>query len=446
MISYANQRRARPIVARTVLLIWTWVAQPAASENALTSGASSAPGTTLSLAEAQKLAFAQNWDLLAARSDVDIATAQRFVAREFPNPTLGFGMTKVSVDSAYPNTGSGFWGRSYDTVAAVSQLVEIGGKRRARKDSATAGLKGAEARWADARRLLDQGVAQAYVAALLAERNREVLTNSAASLRQEARIAEVRERAGDLSASDRSQIEIAAQRLELDAEAATASARNARIQLEVLLGVKQPVGDVQLSDALEPLAETPAVPTNTVAAVMTRPDVRAAELAHTKAESDVRLQKAQRVPDPTFFGQYEHEPPDLPNTVGFGVSFPLPLWNRNKGNISAAQATLEQTRLQAEKVRAQAAADVVVAQNSYGSALSRWQRYRDELQPKSGKIRKTVAYAYEKGGASLLDLLSAQRNDNDIRLATAQAAADAATAAAALKTALNLTDMTTLNK
>ena len=169
-------------------------------------------------------------------------------------------------------------------------------------------------------------------------------------------------------------------------------------------------------------------------------------MASAKAESDLRLQKAQRVPDPTFFGQYEHEPPDLPNTVGFGVSFPLPLWNRNKGSISAAQATLEQTRVQAEKVRAQAAADVAVAQNSYASALFRWQRYRDELQPKSAKISETVAYAYQKGGASLLDLLSAQRNDNDVRFATAQAAADAATAAAALKAALNLTSTNGLSR
>ncbi len=396
----------------------------------------------ISLTQAKRLAFLRNWDLLAAKSDVDIATAQRIVAREFPNPIASLGLTKIRVDD-HPNStsmGNGFGERGYDTVAAVNQLIEIGGKRRARKESATAALKSVEARLADARRLLDQGVSQAYVAALLGERNRQVLTDSAASLRQEAKIAEVREHAGDISSSDRSQIAIAAQRLELDAEAAAAAARNARIQLEVLLGVKQPDGNVQLSDALERLVESPDAPTNTVeAAVMTRPDVAAAEHARAKAEADLRLQKALRVPDPTFFAQYEHEPPDQPNSVGFGVSFPLPLWNRNRGGIFAAQATLEQARVQAEKVRAQAAADVAVAQNSNASALARWQRYRDELQPMSAKIRETVAYAYQKGGASLLDLLSAQRNDNEVRLATAQAAADTATAAAALKAALNLT-------
>jgi outer membrane protein TolC len=95
----------------------------------------------LSLAQAHRMAFQRNWDLLAAKSDVDIATAQRLVAREFPNPTASFGITKISVDSAYPNSGVGFWGRSYDTVAAVSQLIEVGGKRRARQNAAAAGAR-----------------------------------------------------------------------------------------------------------------------------------------------------------------------------------------------------------------------------------------------------------------------------------------------------------------
>jgi cobalt-zinc-cadmium efflux system outer membrane protein len=174
-----------------------------------------------------------------------------------------------------------------------------------------------------------------------------------------------------------------------------------------------------------------------MASVFNRPDVIAAEQARKKAEADLRLQKAMRTPDPTFLFQYEHEPPDQPNTVGLGLSFPIPLWNRNSGNIAAAQAVLEQSETHLAKVSAQAEADVVTAENSYSAASARWCRYRDEVTPKSRQIREAVAFAYQKGGASLLDLLSAQRNDNDVRLATAQAAADTASAGAALRAALN---------
>lgn len=393
----------------------------------------------LTLAEAKRLAFLRNWDLLAARSDVDIATAQRLVAHEFPNPVASFSTLKINVDnhSAGTSSGNGFWDRNYDTIAAVNQLIEIGGKRRARKDSATAGLQSAEAKLADARRLLDAGVTQAYVAVLVAEEKRQILTDSAASLRKEAGIAEARQRAGEISLADKSQIEIAAERLELDAASAEADARNAEVGLKTLLGDKQPQGTILLADSLQTLAEINPGETNLQAALAKRPDIRAAESARAKATADLRLQKAMRIPDPTFLGQYEHEPPDQPNTIGLGVSFPVPIWNRNRGNITAAEATLQQTEVQLAKVEAQAAADIATAQTSYSSASSRWQRYRDQLVPKSRQIRETVAFAYEKGGASLLDLLSAQRNDNDVRLGTAQAAADTANAAAALRAACN---------
>jgi len=406
------------------------------------SSANTASDTTvssLSLAEAKRLAFVRNWDLLAAKSDVDLATAQRLVAREFPNPVASFSVQKINIDNHSSGTsgGNSFWERNYDTIAAVNQLVEIGGKRRARKDSVTAGLRNAEARLADARRTLDAGITQAYVSVLVAEEKRQILTDSAASLRKEAGIAEARQRAGEISLADKSQIEIAAERLELDATSAEADARNATITLETVLGARRPQGRLHLSDSLQPLAEIRPAEMNLPAALARRPDIRAAESARTKAEADVRLQRAMRIPDPTFLGQYEHEPPDQPNTLGFGVSFPLPLWNRNRGNITAAEAALQQANVQLAKVEAQAAAETVSSQTTYSASLLRWQRYRDQLAPKSRQIRETVAFAYEKGGASLLDLLSAQRSDNDVRLATAQAAADTANAAAALRAARN---------
>jgi hypothetical protein len=101
-----------------------------------TNTASETIPSSLTLAEAKRLAFTRNWDLLAARSDVDLATAQRLVAREFPNPVASFSVQKISIDnhSAGTSEGNGFWERNYDTIAAVNQLIEIGGKRRARKD------------------------------------------------------------------------------------------------------------------------------------------------------------------------------------------------------------------------------------------------------------------------------------------------------------------------
>src|SRR5258708_3359942 len=371
----------------------------------------SEPPYSLSLGAALRTAIERNWEVRAAASAVDSATAQKIVARDFPNPTLAASTTKINVDS-HPNStpaGNGLWDRSYDTVLAVNQLFEIGGKRKNRRASSQAGLEAVQAQFMDARRTLDLAGARAYVAAVQGEETVRVLIQSAATLRDEARIAEVRMNAGEISSSDRSQIEIAAERFELDAQAANANAKQARVALEVLLAWKSPEGKVVLRDGLDDLCVLAAADAATATAG-DRPDVVAAQAALRKADADLNLQKANRVPDPTLLMQYEHEPPDAPNSAGLGVSFPIPLWNRNKGNILAAQSTREQARLALEKTRSQAAAEIAAARIARDHALKRWQSYRDSIRPKSPHLRKTASYAYEKGRASLLDLLAAERN------------------------------------
>lgn len=408
---------------------------PATGPAAITSAN---PSASISLSEAKKTAFNRNWDLLAARSDVDIAVAQKWVAREFSNPIVSFSTTKVNTDGSPASTrlGNSLWHRSYDTIAAIGQLFEIGGKRSSRKAAAAAGIRGAEARLADARRLLDLAVTKSYVAALQSAANVQILRESAASLRKEAQIAETRLQAGDISKSDRAQIDVTAERFELDAQAAEAAARNAKIEVEVLLGEKNPQGLWTAADSQEDILKQASI--DKLDELTTpRPDLLAARADVEKADAQLRLQKSLRIPDPTVTVQYEHEPPDQANTIGLGVSFPLPLWNLNRGNISAARAAHEQAVLQADKVNAQIASEILENRVAYLAAVTKQDRYAREIQPRSAEIKKAVTFAYQRGGASLLDLLSAQRNDNDIRLALVQATSDAVVAGASLRSALN---------
>jgi cobalt-zinc-cadmium efflux system outer membrane protein len=401
----------------------------------------------LYLVDAKRVAFERNWDLLAAKSGVDTAAAQQMVVREFPNPIVSAFSSKINTDGNPNNTpqphGNGFWHRSYDTIFAVSQLVEIGGKRSSRQSSAKAGIVGARARFYDARRLLDQGLTKAYVAALLAEDNMRILNESAESLQREAGLAGIRFKAGDISDSDKKQIEINAERFQLDAQTAEVAAASARIAVEVLMGVEHPRGDWVPADSLDRLVVVPAEDTGSQSDAA-RPDLLAAEADLRRSKADLRLQKAIRIPDPTFSLQFEHQPPDQPNTVGFGISFPLPLWNLNQGGIKAAQAAEEQTALQIGKVKAQIASDIATAELAYRDASERLQRYQNQIRPKSAKVREAVAFAYEKGGASLVDLLTAERDDNGVRLATTQAMSDSAMAAADLIAARNVLSETEL--
>ena len=397
----------------------------------------------LTLVQAQQMALRNNADLRIAQSQADAALAQLRSVREFPNPVAGYSIGKINSDGRSNATtdGHGFWNRSYDSIFSLSQFIELG-KRGVRRASAEAGAQSAEALRDDSRRLLLQSVNQLYLAAVEASEEVRVRTESAASLRREAGIAAARFHAGDIAASDQAQIEIAAAQLELAAATARANAHGAHVALEKLLGLAEPRGETVLADTL---GGTVALPLNTESAIGSRPDIVAAEAGLKKSEADLTLQRHGVIPDLTVSLQYEHQPPDQPNTVGLGLSFPLPIWNRNTGNILAARAARNEAQAQLEKIRTQASADVTTARVVFEEAQKRAEIYQNNLREKSAAIAQSVRYAYEKGGAALVELLAAERNDNDIRLATARAQADVATAAFALATALNRIEPITTN-
>ena len=291
------------------------------------------------------------------------------------------------------------------------------------------------------KRTLDQGVTKAYVAALLAGYNEKVLAESARFMQREADIAQSRFSAGDLSDSDLKQIQISAEQFELQEAAAHAATLQAKIQVEVLLGDHQPKGNWTPADTLEQMdAVVPPPPKTTTDAA--RPDVLAAEADLRGGEFNLKLQKAVRIPDPTISIMYEHNPvppgPPPDDTFGVGVSFPLPLWNRNGGNIKAAQAVVEQYEMALGKARTQSASDVANAQVEYREAYDRLQRYQTLIVPQSAKSRAAVAFAFDKGAASLVDLLEAERTDNTVRMSMAQAQSDTASAVADVIAAQNV--------
>jgi cobalt-zinc-cadmium efflux system outer membrane protein len=411
---------------------WAVLALGAAAVRA----AEPAPGAGLTLGAAQALALARNDDYKVAEAQVGAALAQLRIAREFPNPTLGLSTAKISTDGVTEATplGNGLLARSYDSIVSLSQLFTIG-KRGLQRDAARAGVHAAEFQRDDARRLLLLAVTQAYAAGLAARQQAAALQDSAAKLRHEADIAAHRLKAGDLSASDEAQLEIAADQDELGADAQAAAARTAVVTLEILLGEPTPRGTTVLADTLDGwmAALDPALEQ---AAFGSRPDIAAAEAAAQQADVNVTLQRRSRVPDVTASVQYERNPPAQPDTVGVGVSLPLPAWDHFDGEIDGARSARAAAQAQLEKLRIQATADVTAARVAFHEAYQRARSYQSSLVPKSARVAQSVAYAFGKGGASLVDLLEAERNDNLIRLGAAQAEADAASAAVALRAAL----------
>ena len=412
----------RPWMAALAASVLSLLAPPPARSQA-------PPAEGLTLRDALARAREANPDLLAARSALDAARAQEQIAAQWSNPTLTFTTEKISVDGTPAGTvlGNGFFDRNYDTTIAIGQPIELGGKRKNRRRSAREGIAAAEARLADSERLVTAAVVKAYAAALVARDNARLTRESADSFRRTAELAAVREQAGDISASERAQVEIAAGRFQADAASAEVAFRSAVRALESLLNLRSTEEGTPLADDLTTLAPVSlaAGPRPTDEEVLSRrPDLAALEANVRKAEADLALAKGFRVPDPTILAQYERQPPDQSNTVGVGVSLPLPVLNRNAGGIRAAETELFAARRELDVARVKVRAELVGNRAAVAAAQARVERFRGELLPKAEQVRSSVEFAYSKGAASLLELLEAVRNSNDIRLAASAAAGD----------------------
>ena len=150
-----------------------------------------------------------------------------------------------------------------------------------------------------------------------------------------------------------------------------------------------------------------------------RPDLRAAEADRQRARADHRLARANAWWDLTPQLEYQRIGPD--DTIGFGFSFPLRIFDRNQGEIARTEAEI--TRVDA--VREAAALQVLAAlETDRQAALTQRDRVlslRDVYLPKATQARDTVEYAYRRGGQSLLDFLDAQRSYRETALAHLQA-------------------------
>jgi cobalt-zinc-cadmium efflux system outer membrane protein len=221
-------------------------------------------------------------------------------------------------------------------------------------------------------------------------------------------------------------------RAELDL--ATAAAR-----LRTLLG--RAVDDpVELADVLAGADESPVPELARVQALALggRPDLRVLQLGRDRSIADLRLQEAIGRIDYTVGAEYRRQDgvSGRSNSLGFFFSAPLPIWNRNQGEIARAGAQGDQAALQIDARRAEVQAEVQTAFHEFTTTRDLVAgMQRDLLQPATS-ARDIAAYTYRAGASSLLELLDAQRAFNDSMQSFLDAQASLRRAAARLNAAV----------
>ena len=364
---------------------------------------------------------AVNPALRADADNVDEMRAEEITAFLRPNPQF-----TLSVDGNQAAPHDGVWTPFKGTTEQpnFSYLHEREHKRELRLESAREGTRITQSQHEDLERNMVFALRAAFVGTLQAK---FVLDLARVDLEYYDHIIEIsraRFKAGDLAQIDLDRIELLRVQYESEIETAIVNLRTAKIQLLQMLNDRTPVdlfdvtGAFDFNDALQPLE------TYRDAALAARPDLQAALQTVQQSVTNHKLAVANGSADPTFAGWFTNNSstnnPNGPETIGVSVSVPLRIFDRNQGEKKRTLIDIDRSQLASEAARAQVFSDVDTAYELVRSNIELLKPYKAKYNDQALRVRDTVTFAYEHGGASLMDFLNAQSDYRQVQLAYAQ--------------------------
>ena len=371
---------------------------------ALTAQSGHAQQRALTWQEVRDKFEAANPSLRADAIGIDESKANETTAYLRPNPNLSLLADQIDPFPGGPSHGAfAYWLPS----ATVTYLHERQHKRELRLDSAKEATGIAVANHADLERNLIFNLRSAFVQTLQQKAVRDLAKENLDYYDHLLGVNRDRFQAGAIAQVDLDRLELQRVHYESDLQTAEVNLRTAKIQMLMLLNDQTPVDQFDVTGPFE--FSTQVAPLDEVrqAALDTRPDLKAALQSVDKAKTDHKLAVSMGSTDPTFGVDVGRNPP-IDEYVGFSVSIPLRIFDRNQGEKLRTQLDIDRNQRLEEAARAQVFNDVDSAYATLNSTIVLLQPYKDHYLAQASRVRDTISFSYEHGAASLLDFLNAQ--------------------------------------
>ena len=378
-----------------------------------------APPAALTVEQAVTEALDHNLSLLAERYNVTVAQAAVTTAALRPNPVVTLGVLKPDA----PLVDAGL--AEDDASVRTDYVLEGGGKRQRRIEQASLAKTVAELQLLDTTRKLVLDVETAFTDVQLAKLNLALARENLDAFNNVVSINAERVRTGDLAQVELARSRLAALQFQNDVQQQASKLEIARTRLNVLLG-RAPGDAVDVTGDLRRDIVQVEKPALEARALELRPDLRAARSDQARSVADLRLQLANAKIDYTISGEYHREAGAgmTGNSYGVFLSVPLPLFNRNQGEVARARAQQTQLETKARALEAGATAELDQAFAEYTAARQIVERIEADMLSQARDVRTTIEYSYRRGEASLVELLDAVRAFNDTTRSYNEARAD----------------------
>jgi cobalt-zinc-cadmium efflux system outer membrane protein len=322
----------------------------------------------------------------------------------------------------------------------LSYLWERENKRHLRLETAQDATRVAQSSHEDLERNLVFNLRSAFVQTLQAKAVVKLAHDDLEYYDKIIDISRSRFHAGDIAQIDLDRIELLRVQYESELQTALVNLRTSKIQLLQFLNDRTPVdqfdvdGPFTFSDQLKQLDEFRQT------ALDNRPDLRAALQTIEESKSAHKLAVANGSTDPTLSGWWTHDGsynnPNALDALGLSVNIPLRIFDRNQGEKKRTQIDVDKSQQLTEAARAQVFSDVDSSYAQVESNITLLKPYRDKYLAQSTRVRDTVTFAYQHGGATLMDFLNAQSDYRVVQLAYLQLIGTYLTAASQLNLAV----------
>jgi len=369
---------------------------------------------SLTLEQAIQEAVANNLDLAAARYGISVAEARQITARLRPNPVVSLSADHLdmlgtgynAINNAGPN----------EFAMRTDYLVERAGKRAARMELAASEKTLEELRFKDALRRLIFEVEEAFVDAQLAKERLALAQDNLRSLNGIVAINTERVRTGDLAEVELERSRLAALQYSTAVKQAELQLRQANNRLHLLLGRSGLADDLVIASVMRRDEARQEIEQIRGRAQARRPDLLQAHQAQVRNQADLRLQLAQGKIDYSAGMEYRRQQGinGLGNSLGFFISAPLPVFNRNQGEILRAQREGAQAAGLMRALEARVNSEVASAWQQYVTSRGLLEDIEATMLGKAKQVRDTTEYSYRRGEATLVEFLDAQRAFNDV--------------------------------
>jgi len=353
----------------------------------------------LTLDHSIQLARERNFTLAAAGLNIEASRADRITAGLLPNPQ--FSLNGTFIDPHTPRVGS-------QVTARIDQPIETFGKRKYRIEASEHAITSSDLQRRHQLRQLTLDVETLFYRILTLQQNLRLAQGSAERFGEILRVNTLRFQKGDISEAELMKVRLQQLDFQNDILSIRQEILDQERRLKELLVIDasvpiELVGDLQYQERQVDLGSLKEE------AVQLRPDLLEVQSELSRVESEARLARAMRYPNVSVGVEYDTVGPDYHGLLGAGLSISLPIFDRNQGEVRKADIHVETAKLSIKEKERQVLLEVEYAYRDFIQKRAQVSLFESQVLRDAVSSREIAERAYEKGGASLLELFDAER-------------------------------------